>query len=339
MKYYQILKTALTGFLNDDCMVSGAALAYYTIFSLPPLLVMIFFLAGAAGVPEERVDAVVSNQLGMPIPLAEDEENASPAQSSPAANERPKQTSSYSVVATLGPVAKFFGVLMLVFSATGVFAQLQAALNRAWEVEPDPEQGGVLNFIMKRVVSLGMIVVIAFLLMVSLVLTSLLDEIVAYFSGERPSDLFLVLGGTLNVLLSTGLATLLFAAVYKILPDVDMQWKHVWVGGLFTAVLFVAGKSAIGLYLENSDLGSSWGSAAASMIAMLVWVYYSSLIVLFGAEVTQAWACEFGEGIRPSKKAVRVVVEKKRLPNEDLTKASGGKHAASKSTGKLPPAL
>jgi membrane protein len=331
MKFLKIIKTAAADFLDDDCMVSGAALAYYTIFSLPPLLVMIFFIAGWLGISQERINEVVSAQLGIPIPTAEAAEAEEGEQQASSAGVADRKSSNTNVMESLGPVSKLFGVLMLVFSATGVFAQLQRALNQAWEVEPDPEQGGIMNFMLKRGLSLGMIVVIAFLLLVSLVLTSLVDEIVGFISGESPSQIMVVFGAILNIVLSTAMATVLFTAVYKILPDADMPWKDVWMGGLITAVLFVVGKTVIGLYLENSNLGSSWGGAAGSMIAMLVWVYYTSLIVLFGAEMTQAWACEFGEGIKPSDKAVRVVVEKRQIANNE----NGGKRAGRKRAGKF----
>jgi membrane protein len=205
------------------------------------------------------------------------------------------------------------GVALLIFSATGLFAQLQFALNRAWEVEPDPQQGGALRFLLKRVFSLGMIVVIAFLLLVSLVLTTLIDEITAYLQGSSPGGVALVLGIVLNNLAVLALATLLFAAMYKILPDAKMAWKDTWIGAGLTAVLFVIGKSLIGWYLQSSDVGGSWGSAAASLVGILIWVYYTSLIVLFGAELAQVWASEYGSGIEPAKGAVRKVEEKRHV--------------------------
>ncbi len=299
--FFKALKVAAKDFSDDECMTSGAAIAYYTIFSLPPLLVVVFFIAGQFGVSHETVDRVMKEQLGMPTAQAQPDETAAAA-------------TEGGMASSLGPLGKVIGALILVFSATGVFAQLQFALNRAWEVERDPEQGGVLVFAMKRLLSLGMIVVIAFLLLVSMVLTTMIDEIMRMVMGENPGQVGVVIGALVNGIVTIGVATLLFAAMYKVLPDAKMRWRDTWVGAAMTAVLFVVGKLLIGVYLENSNIGSGWGSAAGSMIAMLVWVYYTSLIVLFGAELTQAWASRFGAGIEPSKGAVRIVEEKRRVP-------------------------
>jgi membrane protein len=299
--FFKALKVAAKDFSDDECMTSGAAIAYYTIFSLPPLLVVVFFIAGQFGVSHETVDRVMKEQLGMPTAQAQPDETASAA-------------TEGGIASSLGPLGKIIGALILVFSATGVFAQLQFALNRAWEVERDPEQGGVLVFAMKRLLSLGMIVVIAFLLLVSMVLTTMIEEIMRMVMGENPGQVGVVLGAVVNGIVTIGVATLLFAAMYKVLPDAKMRWRDTWVGAAMTAVLFVVGKLLIGMYLENSNIGSGWGSAAGSMIAMLVWVYYTSLIVLFGAELTQAWTSRFGAGIEPSKGAVRIVEEKRRVP-------------------------
>lgn len=292
-------------FSDDDCMSSGAALAYYTIFSLPPLLVLVFFIAGMAGVSQDTINRLVSDQIGVPMP-AEGEEGA--GLQSVAGREQ--ERSAEGAVSGLGPVSKVIGVLILIFSATGVFAQLQFALNRAWEVEPDPAQGGVMKFITKRLLSVGMIVVIGFLLLISLVLTTMVDEIVAMTQGQAPGAVATGIGIALNMVATFAIATLLFAAIFKILPDANMRWKDVWVGAAITALLFVVGKTLLGWYLQNSNIGSSWGSAAATMIGMLVWVYYSSLILLFGAEMTQVWANQYGSGIEPAKGAVRKVEEK-----------------------------
>lgn len=298
--FFKALKTAAKDFSDDECMTSGAAIAYYTIFSLPPLLVVVFFIAGQFGVSQETVDRVLKDELGMPATQAQPQETAAAA-------------TEGGIAGSLGPVGKVVGALILIFSATGVFAQLQFALNRAWEVERDPEQGGVLVFAMKRLLSLGMIVVIAFLLLVSMVLTTMIDEILRMMLGESPGQAGIIMGAILNGIVTIAVATLLFAAMYKVLPDAKMRWRDTWVGAAMTAVLFVIGKMLIGVYLNNSSIGSGWGSAAGSMIAMLVWVYYTSLIVLFGAELTQTWTARFGAGIEPSRGAVRIVEEKHRL--------------------------
>jgi membrane protein len=178
-------------------------------------------------------------------------------------------------------------------------------LNRAWEVKPDPDQGGVWSFITKRVLSFGMVIVVAFLLLVSFVLTTIIDELTGLLQGSAPSGAMIALGIVLNNAAAFLVAMLLFASMFKVLPDADMAWRDVWVGAASTAVLFVVGKALIGWYVQHSDLASGWGSAAASMIGVLVWVYYSCLILLFGAELTQVWASKYGQGIEPSPGAVR----------------------------------
>jgi membrane protein len=300
-RFFQAIKFAAKDFSDDECMTAGAAIAYYTIFSLPPLLVMVFFIAEQFGVSHDTVDRMVRDQLGMPITSEQSQ------QVSEGGAGGGKLTES------LGPLGKAIGILFLIFSATGVFAQLQFALNRAWEVEPDPNRGGIWAFLTKRMLSLGMIVVIAFLLLVSLVLTTMVDELVRRIVGPDAGTVGTVIGATLNSVATLAVATLLFAAMFKVLPDAKMEWRDTWVGAGMTAVLFVVGKALIGIYLNQSDFGSGWGAAAASMIAMLVWVYYSALIVLFGAELTQAWTSRFGAGIEPSPGAVRIVEEKHHL--------------------------
>jgi membrane protein len=318
MTLFKVVKRAVRDFSDDECMSSGAAIAYYAIFSIPPLLVLVFVVAGWAGISGPRIDAVVRDQLGLPMAAAKgnsqrgeaDQSNEGSEDAGLGAVAEAQKAQQLSGVSTFSRV---MGVALLIFSATGLFAQLQFALNRAWEVEPDPAQGGVLRFVLKRVLSLGMIVVIAFLLLISLVLTTLIDEITGLLQGSSPGTVALVLGVVLNNLAVLVLATLLFAAMYKILPDAKMAWKDTWVGAGLTAVLFVIGKSVIGWYLQSSDVGASWGSAAASMVGVLIWIYYSSLLVLFGAELTQAWAKDFGSGIEPAEGAVRKVEEKRHV--------------------------
>jgi membrane protein len=297
-RFFRSIKKAASDFSEDDCMSSGAAIAYYAIFSLPPLLVLIVLIAGYFGVSPERIQNVVQNQWGLDTSAAQ-QDSPQAGNEDAAAKSDAKQTSS-----ALGIVGRIVGGAILLFSATGLFAQLQYALNRAWEVKPDPKQGGVWAFITKRILSFGMVLVVAFLLLVSFVLTTIIDELTALLQGGAPGELMLAVGIVLNNVSAFLVAMLLFAAMFKVLPDAEMSWRDVWVGAAVTALLFVVGKTLIGWYLQNSDLGSGWGSAAASMIGVLVWMYYSCLILLFGAELTQVWASEYGRGIEPSPGAV-----------------------------------
>ena len=290
-RFFRVLKKAASDFIEDDCMSIGAAMAYYAIFSLPPLLVLVVTIAGYFGIEPEDIQTMVQDQAG----LSSSGELMGQQGGSEQASDEPKKSD-------FGIISRIVGGAILLFSATGLFAQLQYALNRVWEVKPDPKQGGIWAFITKRIFSFGMIVVVAFLLLVSFVLTTIIDELIAMVHGA-PKGSELVLGIVLNNAAAFAVSTLLFAAMFQVLPDAKIAWRDAFVGAAFTGLLFVIGKSLIGWYLQNSNLGSGWGDAAASLIGVLVWMYYSSLIVLFGAELTQVWASEFGRGIAPAEGA------------------------------------
>lgn len=336
---WNLVKATASDFTDDECLSSGAALAYYTIFSLPPLLAIVFVIAHWLGVPQEQIDRIVREQLGMPAATAQEgnsPEGASGEVNSGARSEAASAGTEESAanggqgIGSLADQAqvpgegslfsRIAGIVILIFSATGVLAQLQFSLNRAWEVEPDPEQSGIKNFAMKRVLSFGMIVVVAFLLLVAMVVTTLIDEILSWISSGLPDAFEKVIAYSANAASTVLIATLLFAAMYKILPDAKVQWKDVAVGALVTGVLFVIGKTLISVYLQSSEVASGWGAATGSMVSILVWVYYSSLIVLFGAEFTQIWARSRGRAIEPVNGAVRKV-EEKRIIRDDQSSA------------------
>lgn len=331
---WKILKRTATEFSNDDCMSSGAAIAYYTIFSLPPLLVIVLMAATAMGIPAERIDQIVRDQLGIPTDsLVASDSEADQSQEASETDEAKKkksdeesdkksdrligldktQAAMEGPFASLGMISRLLGIGILLFSATGVLSQLQFALNKAWGVAPDPEQGGIMNFVLKRLLSFGMVVVIAFLLLVSFVLTTLVDEFMGVIEGVTPSGIAWVTTIVLHTVVTLIVVTFLFASMFKILPDAKMAWKDLWLGAGVTAFLFVLGKSLIGMYLQNSQVAGTWGSTAASMVLILVWVYYSSLIVLLGAEFTQCYADIVGDGMKPIRGAVRTVRQKQYL--------------------------
>lgn len=293
-----LLKSAAVDFMDDRCPSMAASLAYYTIFSLPPLLILILTIVGLVWDPHTLRAEIEGQFSGMIGPRAAEEisimiENAN----------RPGSG---------GPAATLLGVAALIFGATGAFIQLQDALNRAWEVAPDPAQGGLRNFVVKRLFSFGMILGVAFLLMVSLVLSAGLSAFGESVAARLPGGLSAGVLWVFNLSVSLVVVTGLFATIFKILPDAAIAWRDVWIGALATALLFVAGKFAIGLYLGRSDPGQAYG-AAGSLAVLLLWIYYSGLIVLFGAEFTQSWAESHGTGIRPEKGAVRVIEEKRRI--------------------------
>lgn len=282
------IKKTFQQFIDDDCMSMAAGLAYYTVFALPPLLVILVTIGSAIFEREQVEHALESQMQGV---MSADEMHAM--------IERAEDTG-------VGVLASLIGIGLLLFGATGVVAQLQLALNRVWEVEPDPQIGGVRNFVVKRILSLGMILAVAFLLLVSLILTSVLAALGDYVGAMLPGEFWQPILWTINLLVSLLVFGLLFAAIFKILPDAEIAWKDVAVGSLCTAVLFMIGQFLLSLYLGNVEVGGPYG-AAGSLVLVLVWVYYSSLILLLGAEFTQVWARRYGQQIQPSDGAVRIV--------------------------------
>lgn len=295
-----MLKQTLKEFSEDHCTSMAAALAYYTVFSLPPLLLLIVTLAGFFLDPGQVQHAIQQQVGGLVGPSGAQQiqtmiENAS---------QRVQGRSS-----TLAVVLAVGGLLV---GATGAFAQLQQTLNRAWQIAPDPEEGGVINFVGKRFLSLGMILGVAFLLLVSLVLSTAISALSGYLTQWLPVGIGEPLLFVVNASGSLLVITLLFATIFKVLPDARVAWKDVWVGAFGTALLFVMGKLLIGFYLGQSNPGEVFG-AAGSLALILVWVYYSALIVFLGAEFTQVWARTKGTGIKPDEGAVRVVAETRRI--------------------------
>ena len=192
-----------------------------------------------------------------------------------------------------GVFATIVGFLALIVGASGVFAQMQASLNAIWRVEPKPGRG-IWGLIQDRVLSFGFILIVGFLLLISLILTTIIAFIGEWFGGFVPGVETLI--QIMNAILSLAVITLLFAMIFKFLPDVKIAWRDVWIGALITAGLFTAGKEVLGLYLGKSGVASSYG-AAGSLIVLLLWVYYSAQIVFFGAEFTKAYANQFGSRV------------------------------------------
>ncbi|MDQ3556447.1 MAG: YihY/virulence factor BrkB family protein [Gemmatimonadota bacterium] len=286
-----LIRETFREFLDDDCPRMAAALSYYTVFSLPPLLILLLTLAGIFLDPA-RVQEMLQSQIGGIM----GPEGAGEIRTMLESAEQPGNRSG---------VAALLGIAALLFGATGAFAQLQNSLNAAWKVKPDPNKGGLKNFILKRVLSFGMILGVGFLLLVSLALSALLSAFGDVLAGFVPGGASELVLHAINLGVSLLVITALFAAIFKILPDARIGWRDVGVGALTTALLFVLGKFAIGLYLGRSDPGSAFG-AAGSLAIILVWIYYSSMILLLGAEFTHTWATRHGGGIKPEKGAVRV---------------------------------
>jgi membrane protein len=292
-----MLRKGLGDFWNNDCLSMAAALSYSTVFSLPALLILVLTLAGLFVSPTE-VQEALQTQLGGIV--------------GPSGQQQIESILTNARRPDIGfGVASALGIVFLIVGATGAFVQLQSSLNRTWKVKPDPRRGGVRNFLMKRVLSFGMILGIAFLLLVSLVISAALSALGGYMGRLLPG----IGAGVLelfNNLVSFGVIAVLFAAMFKFLPDAEIDWRDVWVGAGVTTFLFIVGKFLIGLYLGRSDPGQPFG-AAASLAILLVWIYYASLILLFGAEFTETWANARGSGVRPETGAVRVVEEEREI--------------------------
>ena len=281
-------------FFSDDCPRLAAALSYYTVFALAPLIALLLLFAGFIWNPQE-VQSAIGHQIGDLMG-----EQASREVLTMVAHKDP--------TGGRGPMATVIGLALLAFGATGAFLQLQGALNAAWDVEPDPSQGGIKNFITKRIFSFGLILGIVFLLIVSLAVTAAVSAVTDRFGAGMNETVMLVL----EFAFAFVVVTFLFGAMFKVLPDAEVAWRDVWVGAIVTTILFVIGKFLIGFYLGQSDPGSSFG-AAGTLAVILIWIYYASHIVLFGAEFTQAWATKYGGGIRPEAGAAKVVEQTKRV--------------------------
>lgn len=300
------LKQTFAEFSKNRCSTLAAALAYYTAFALPPLLYLMMMLltfglsiAYDGDQASERAESLLQNQaaqlVGNPSATSQIDAILDNAQ---AADGKWWKT-----------LISFIGILV---GATGVVAALQDALNQVWEVKPDPEITGFKDMIGKRVLSLAMILGLGFLLLVSLIVSSLLaavGEQIGQWTGMSQTVAALA-----NFVVQVLVVFLIFLAIFKFMPDAMTDWRDVAVGALVTTVLFLLGRYAMQIYFSMSDPGAQLGSAAASLAVLLVWVYYTAMIVLLGAEVTQVYAVRYGQGIRPESNAVRVVEKIAREP-------------------------
>lgn len=283
-----LLKATFKEWVDDDPFDLGAVVAFYSIFSIPALVIIVVNIAGAV-YGEAAVEGKIAEEVGALIGQDTGNEIQEMIKDSPS-----QENSTISTV---------IGIGTLLFGATAVFVALQKSLNRLWEVKADPEKAGWKKVVRDRATSFGVVLTIGFLLLISLVLTSALS-ILSDWILERLPDFLFYLFYVLDVFISFGVITLLFALLYRYLPDVDIQWKSVWVGAGVTAFLFMFGKYALTLYFDYADPGSAYG-AAGTIILMLIWIYYSCLILFFGAEFTQVYARRYGQHIEPSEHAVR----------------------------------
>lgn len=282
------LKTAAIEFNENNSFRHAAALSYYTIFSLPPLLIIVITAASTL-LGAEAVTGEVFNQMKGLVGT----DAARFVQDS--INEFNKQERN--------GIAAIIGVGTLIFAATTFFVTLQASLNDIWNLKPKP-RNGIWQFIKDRLLSFGLILSVAFLLLTSFVISALITYFTDYLQRILP-EVAVIFIRLIDITLSLFITTILFGMIYRFLPDAIIRWRDVGVGAFLTAILFILGKYLISFYISFANPGSAFG-AAGSAIVVLVWVNYSSLIIFFGAEFTQEFADAFGQKVQPKAHAVRI---------------------------------
>ena len=286
---FTLLKNTTVAFSDDNAFKLSASLSYYTVFALGPLLIIIISLSAIVygkQVVEGKIVEQLSGLIGTD-PATQIQNILSNAQ--------------HSHASTLGAI---IGFIILFIGATGVFTEIQSSINFIWSVRAKPKKGW-LKYLLNRLLSFSLVVGLGFVLLVSLVINALLmllNKSLTEKFPHFPVGLF----NLTNSLIILTVITCLFAVIYKVLPDAVISWKDAWIGSIFTAALFLLGKFLIGYYLGKSNLGVTYGTAA-SVVIILAWIYYSSLILYFGAEFTKVYALYSGEGIRPKQTAVFII--------------------------------
>ncbi|HZY81994.1 MAG TPA: YihY/virulence factor BrkB family protein [Cyclobacteriaceae bacterium] len=288
MSSWDVLRETIKDFFEDDSFSYASSIAFSTIFSLPAILIIALSI-GSAFYERNIVQNELINQVGRLV-----------------GDSTAKEIENILLQATFdasGWWAKTIGIVTLAVSATTVFMSLQSSLNKIWGIKPKPQRGW-LKYIINRLVSLAMVISFGFVLLVSLVI----DTVLVVFQNMLArvmEGITLYLVTAVNLVISLAFITLIFGLLFKVLPDARIKWRHVWVGSLVTTLLFTAGKYLIGFYLGNSSFNSAYG-AAGSLVIILLWVYYSTVIFLFGAELTSVYAKAQGAAVQPYSNAVKV---------------------------------
>lgn len=287
-RLWKVLKASFEGFSKDRVAKLSGSLAYSTVFSMGPMLVVLIALCGLfleREAIEGRIYGTLQGFVGSDTAaqLQEMIRNAGNGQKS--------------------KTAAIVGVITLLIGATSVFAEIQDSVNTIWGLKPKPRRGWVL-MLKNRFLSFSVIVSLGFILLVSLVLSSIIEVLSLRLQAAFP-DTAVAVVYVFNMIVTLFVSVFVFGVIFKVLPDAEITWKHVFTGALVTAILFMIGKAAIGLYISSTQVGSTYGAAGA-LVVLLVWVYYSSIILYFGAEFTRAYAVEFGAPIHPSPYAVTV---------------------------------
>ena len=294
----RIFKNTATEWVDDKAPTLGAAIAYYTVFSLAPLILLIISVFGLFMHNQPDVQKKIKDQVAQ-------------ISGNSAADVTGQIIDSTSNQKKKGIIGTVVAVVVALFGASGVFGQLQEALNTIWGVKAKAGQG-IKGYLKARFVSFAMVGGVCFMLLVSLSVSSLINGFSHRLNHLLPGGaaISVLVSILLNIVVITGL----FAMIFKYLPDAKIAWSDVWVGAGLTTILFVIGKWGLGLYLSSGSVSSAYGAAGA-MISTLVWGYYSAQILLFGAEFTQVYANEFGSHIEPEPHAVKVVKKEVEIPN------------------------
>jgi membrane protein len=288
-KFWLVLRQAITEFIDDHGLKLSAALSYYTLFALGPVLVIVISLAGlffgkeaAQGKIYYQINGLVGNEAALQI-------------------QDIIQNIEQSQLGTRGAV---IGIILLLIGATGVFTEIQDSINYVWSIRAKPKKGW-LKLLINRAISFSLIISFGFIMMVSLLIHAFVDllfeRLTRYFN-----DVTVYIFMVVNYVLLFIIITLLFTIIFKVLPDAKIKWKDTLMGSSFTSVLFLIGKFLIGFYLGSSNIGVTFGTAAAIVI-ILVWIYYTSIILYFGAEFTKVYTLNFGHGIKPDETAVFII--------------------------------
>ncbi|HTM91683.1 MAG TPA: YihY/virulence factor BrkB family protein [Flavisolibacter sp.] len=280
------LKESFKGFGDHKVTKLSASLAYFTTFSIGPLLIVLIFIAGRV-FGEEAAQGTIFNQIKGFI--------------GPNGAEQIQTIIENAAINGKNGVAAIIGVITLLIGATTVFGEIQDSINSIWGVKAKPK-AGVMKLVMTRLLSFGMIASLGFLLLVSLAVTAVVEGIGSRLKEVFP-DVAVIVLYIVNLIVTLGVITALFAIIFKVLPDVRIKWKAIWPGAIATAILFMIGKFLISLYIAKSDIGNTYG-AAGSLVVLIVWIYYSAIILYFGAEFTKAYALQKGVRIVPTEYAV-----------------------------------
>ncbi len=315
---WSITKQSFSDFIDNKVLKLSAALAFYTIFSLPAMLIIVISVSNIfygreaiEGTLYHQIAEFVGTEAAMQI----------------------QQTIRGAALSSSSYFATIVGIVTLVFGATSVFSEIQDSINHIWKLKSKPKGTGFLKMLINRLLSFSLVISLGFLLLVSLLINGLMDLLITRLTRMFP-ELTVIMVYAVNVIITFGITALLFAMIFKVLPDARIKWKHVRAGAITTAILFMLGKFLIGYYLGHSKLSSTYGTAG-SVIVMLLWVYYSAMILYFGAVFTHVYAAHSGSRIYPNNYAVWV--QEIEVESEKSIVEQPEKKAVIKTTDTTPP--